>query len=627
MISTAQLIGPTTGLVGKIISSAADGSFTTIWHTLESVPNPSGGAPTTVRVIYAKTYDASGASVGADKLLLTAPQSSYIYDAVERPGGGFLLPVTSSAGGAFGPYNLDYLTFDASGTQVGSATRVNSGQNSGHTNVDIAFLDNGSKIVSWSTGTHSSYAQQLSGGDTLVGPMKTIVGYSNNASYLPANETVVTGLGNGGYMIVYENSGYSSASGTIIDNIYTRVFDAHGAPVGTPKSISTGVGRASVSPEVVSLANGKTAVFWAAPSESGIFMQVINASGNTAGPVKNVVTHGLSYGPTYAVESMKDGGFVIVWDEYVVGQIEIAPGVFDPIDEWRIYGTRFDANAVRIGSKFEVTFTGTEPPNDIEVQSLGNGGFVISWASPSYSTIANGQIYASQYFGTRADDSIHDTLGIDQLYGRWGNDSIWGLDGQDFIYGQAGDDLLYGGSGDDTLRGGVGNDTLTGGAGNDVLYGGTGADVLIGASGNDVLRGQKGDDDLQGKRGKDHLAGGQGNDTLDGGAGDDILFGGAGDDVLTGGTGNDILVGKSGADQFVFDPGFGQDIIRDFENNIDTLNLSAALWGGGLSVSAVVAAYATVVGADTILDFGGGNTIIVRGLNDATQLLDDIIIF
>ncbi len=621
MLSTAQLIGSTTGLAGKIISSGADGSFSTIWHTYESRPNPQGGAPTTIRVLYAKSYDASGAYIGADKLLLTALQSSYVSAAVERPNGGFLIPIASTqAGGTWGPYNLDYLTFNAANTQVGSATRVNTGQNSDHSNVDIAFLNNGGKIVSWSSGTSSSYVQQMNANDSLYGPMKTIVGYSNYANYLPANETVVTSLGNGGYMVVFENSG------SYRDSIFTKVFNATGRPIGAVQNISTDVTGASVSPEVASLANGKTAVFWHGPRESSIFMQVISANGNAVGAVKTIATYGLSYDTIYAVDTMEDGGFVAVWDEYLVGQIEIAPGVFDPQNEWRIFGIRFDANGARIGNKFEVTFIGDLPPSDIDVHAQGNGGFVISWASPYNSTITSGQVYAPQYFGTRKADIIHDNSGIDQIYGRAGDDSIWGLGGQDVIFGQAGNDTINGGSGDDTLRGGVGNDILRGDAGADLLVGGAGEDQLFGGTGNDRLLGRKGNDQLNGEAGDDHLVGGPGDDILSGGAGADILFGGLGNDTLNGGTGNDILVGKAGVDQFVFNAGFGQDIVRDFADNQDTLVLSSTIWGGGLLVSDVVANFASVVGGDTILNFGTGDVITLKGLADANALLDDITI-
>ena len=37
-----------------------------------------------------------------------------------------------------------------------------------------------------------------------------------------------------------------------------------------------------------------------------------------------------------------------------------------------------------------------------------------------------------------------------------------------------------------------------------------------------------------------------------------------GNDTIDGGAGNDVLEGGSGADTFVFQPGHGTDLIRDF---------------------------------------------------------------
>jgi Ca2+-binding RTX toxin-like protein len=47
--------------------------------------------------------------------------------------------------------------------------------------------------------------------------------------------------------------------------------------------------------------------------------------------------------------------------------------------------------------------------------------------------------------------------------------------------------------------------------------------------------------------------------------GDDMLFGGAGNDTLNGGAGNDTLAGGIGHDTFIFRPGFGNDVITDFD--------------------------------------------------------------
>lgn len=62
------------------------------------------------------------------------------------------------------------------------------------------------------------------------------------------------------------------------------------------------------------------------------------------------------------------------------------------------------------------------------------------------------------------------------------------------------------------------------------------------------------------------LTGNDSDDVLYGEGGSDTLVGGEGDDELAGGTGNDTLTGGPGNDRYVFDLGFGKDIV----NNHDT---------------------------------------------------------
>lgn len=106
-----------------------------------------------------------------------------------------------------------------------------------------------------------------------------------------------------------------------------------------------------------------------------------------------------------------------------------------------------------------------------------------------------------------------------------------------------------------------GDDTLSGGAGVDRIYGRSGDDELAGGGGRDVLMGNRGDDAVVGD------------------GGDDSLFGGAGRDAIAGGAGRDSLAGGKGADTFVFVPGDGRDVIRDWGpgDRIDLAAFDAAL--------------------------------------------------
>ncbi len=270
--------------------------------------------------------------------------------------------------------------------------------------------------------------------------------------------------------------------------------------------------------------------------------------------------------------------------------------------------------------------------------------------------------------GGDGEDALYGNAGSDIISGGEGNDYIEGGTGADQLLGEGGDDKLIAGGDADTLAGGEGKDTLygggdadslSGGSGNDVLFGGDGADTLNGGDASDYVRyqgsasgvsvnldtgaasggdaqgdvfisienlygsehndsltgdnshnalyGDSGNDLLQGLNGEDYIAGQNGNDTLLGGDGADLLEGGSGIDSLDGGTGNDTLSGGSGSDAFVFDVGWDDDVVTDFDAAGEVLDLSAT----GLTYASLTI---TQSGSDTLIEDGLGNSILLQGV-------------
>ncbi|MCW6050765.1 DUF4347 domain-containing protein [Lyngbya sp. CCAP 1446/10] len=188
--------------------------------------------------------------------------------------------------------------------------------------------------------------------------------------------------------------------------------------------------------------------------------------------------------------------------------------------------------------------------------------------------------------GNEGNDFIDGGKGEDLLFGGKGNDIILGGFGQDIIFGNQGNDSINGQEDDDLIFGNQGNDFIDGGKGNDLIYGGKGDDLILGSQGNDTLFGQLGDDTLCGGELDNVIYGGQGNDLIDGGKGNDSIYGDfgndtllgcEGDDILFGGSGNNSLVGGLGNDTFVLNSSQGFDLIADFVNGKDSLELSGGL--------------------------------------------------
>lgn len=237
------------------------------------------------------------------------------------------------------------------------------------------------------------------------------------------------------------------------------------------------------------------------------------------------------------------------------------------------------------------------------------------------SDLLNGGVGFDSLFGGEGNDALNGDANADNLFGGSGNDTLRGGDGLDRLFGEAGNDVLEGNAGNDALFGNFGNDTLRGQSGEDRLFGGVGFDSLFGGSDQDQLFGGSnadnlfggtGNDLIFGEQGADRLFGDLGNDTLDGGDANDVLRGGAGFDVLNGGSGNDRLFGNFNWDIFVFDNGFGNDVIGDFDqaNAFERIDLSA--------VSAIT--NFNDLSTNHLTQDGSGNAVITDGANSITLL-------
>jgi Ca2+-binding RTX toxin-like protein len=119
-------------------------------------------------------------------------------------------------------------------------------------------------------------------------------------------------------------------------------------------------------------------------------------------------------------------------------------------------------------------------------------------------------------------------------------------------------------------------------------------------------------------------SGGTGINDIFGTTGNDVLYGVGASAVLSGQGGNDRLIGGPGNDTFVFAPGYGTDTITNFTRavgNRDLIDLSAFHFASG----ADALSHAVANGADTVFNFGNGDTLTVQhtAAGNVTNLLVD----
>lgn len=165
---------------------------------------------------------------------------------------------------------------------------------------------------------------------------------------------------------------------------------------------------------------------------------------------------------------------------------------------------------------------------------------------------------------------------------------------------------IYGTENSDELRTVIDGSIVNAFAGNDTITASKQSDIIYANAGNDIVK--AGD-------GSDIIYGGSGDDILYGESGDDIIWGDAGADKLDGGSGNDELYGGLGDDVYVFNKGYGIDIIDDQEGKT-TIQL-----GSDLSIQDITV-------------FETGNEVVIKPnqtddmliISDCIEIMDNVLL-
>ena len=303
------------------------------------------------------------------------------------------------------------------------------------------------------------------------------------------------------------------------------------------------------------------------------------------------------------------------------------------------------------GGKVDIGLTAFAPKNGVEtVDASGASGPVRllgDWTDNLLDFSATTFVGKVSIDGGGGKDTIIGSAGDDNIDGgSWGDQVLAGGNGNDVLHGGTGTDQLFGGSGDDTFRvtGNSGNgfegyDSYDGGAGKDriVAYGGkvdigltafapkNGVETVdaSGAGGPVRLLGDWADNLLDFSAttfiGKVSIDGGGGQDRIIGSSGADVMLGGYGADILDGRAGNDRISGGSGGDTFLFGKAWGRDVVTDFQDGVDRLDLRDA------GVTKLKDLHIAAIGNDASISWEG-NEILLVGVKTADLGISDFIL-
>tara|TARA_B110000495_G_scaffold135523_1_gene118692 strand:+ start:1270 stop:3570 length:2301 start_codon:yes stop_codon:yes gene_type:complete len=171
-----------------------------------------------------------------------------------------------------------------------------------------------------------------------------------------------------GGFVVWQNATQSNG-----ERILVQRLNSDYVGVGAVLQVSQGAaGSNEVNPRAAMRSDGGGALVWEAGprGNSDVYVRFINAQGNFTSGTVMANSFAASIQRDASVAALENGGVVVVWES--VGQDGSGEG---------IYGQRFNAQGIRVGSEFLVNQSTATNQSDPSVTALNGGKFVVGWLS------------------------------------------------------------------------------------------------------------------------------------------------------------------------------------------------------------------------------------------------------
>ncbi|WP_438749570.1 calcium-binding protein [Pararhizobium sp. O133] len=181
----------------------------------------------------------------------------------------------------------------------------------------------------------------------------------------------VTGLADGGYVVIWRSDTPSSGQ-----DIFGRIFKADGSPAGGDFVLNAITDKNQVISTVSALPSGGFVALWTSfdagdGSSSCIRARIFGADGDPAA-VEFIVNSTAAASQTRpAVTVLEDGRFVAIWQSYDTGDG----------DPTCVRARLFNADGEATGADFIVNTTATGAQITPVITALGDGRFMVAWAS------------------------------------------------------------------------------------------------------------------------------------------------------------------------------------------------------------------------------------------------------
>ncbi|MES2444127.1 MAG: putative Ig domain-containing protein [Pseudomonadota bacterium] len=366
-----------------VVTYLDGGGFVVVWGDFSGTLGDSSYAS-----VKAQVYDAQGAKLGSEFLVNTETEFDQAFPSVAAlTGGGFAI--------AWHELNEDFYyatqavikvqRYDAAGETVGPEIAAGEQPNPIQLWPGITGLRDGGFVVSWEDQSGELgdpdlgiAAQVFDAAGAKVGGVFLV----NTQTEGYQREPSITALSNGGFVVTWteNNAEFSDGYGM---GIKAQIYDASGNAVGSEFIVSIDAVDSQSNPSVAGLAGGGFVVVWDDYSDSGpdtdygsVKGRVFANDGTPLGSdefLANTTT--LDSQSRAVVASLKDGGFVVAWEDY--------SALGGDADNGAIKAQTFDASGEPRGSEFVVNEITDGNQGFPAIAGLPNGGFVATWGDYS----------------------------------------------------------------------------------------------------------------------------------------------------------------------------------------------------------------------------------------------------
>lgn len=418
-------------------------------------------------------------------------------------GGNYVMAWSSIADNSTA--NIYYRLYQSDGTVIGTVQTANTTTGDTQNFTEVVALSNGGFVLGWydntpDDGRSAMWRRFDASGVAQTGEIRILPTW-DGTGYWDNTQLQLVELSSGNIGTIW-----SGRMGPADYDIHLSTFQTDGTTVLTNAQVNTSDAGDQKLPRATVLSDGNLAVVWEDrygydSSSRGIYMQIVDESGNKVGSEQLVNNFTGSDQIAPDITALSNGNFMVVWASppSTGGQIGV-------------YGQQYDSAGTAVGSNFEITDSATDgdvhggidPDVHPTITALNNGGYFVAWHAIGPDGSAGG-IYGRQFDANnnavRGIIQINDTtvgnqympdvmaLANGDLILSWGSDignntynivqkRLTAPNTFTSLLGTEAYETIIGGDNDDTLSGMGGNDVLIGGAGNDTIDGGDDTDVV-----------------------------------------------------------------------------------------------------------------------------------------------------